>query len=339
MRSKLSVWIVLALTLAATQQTFAAPDPGATFQSVWARYDRPVANQRAGRSWTWGPAPISTLLHEDFSPSPQPPLPDGKRTVQYFDKGRMEINAPDSDPRSSWFVTSGLLPIELITGNKQNGYNSFERWKESYISAIGDPGSFPAYPDLITLYKSPGTMQPDALGKPVVDLFNQDLTITQFTNYANDPATILLAGSNDYGVPRAFVDFQQQQGLIERDGRLVQAQIYDPLFIFGLPVTPPVWTRSMVGGVERPILFQVFERRVLTYNPANPPAFRVEMGNVGQHAYRWQTDSEAAREWDALNWDTIDQDAHSVTARTDPRVIYTLEVERTDQIYPGGIRD
>jgi hypothetical protein len=43
-----------------------------------------------------------------------------------------------------------------------------------------------------------------------------------------------------------------------------------------------------VGGKELPILFQVFERRVLTYNPANPPAFRVEMGNVGQHYQLWR---------------------------------------------------
>ena len=40
--------------------------------------------------------------------------------------------------------------------------------------------------------------------------------------------------------------------------------------------------------MERPILFQVFERRVLTYNPANDPAFRVEMGNVGQHYQQWR---------------------------------------------------
>ncbi len=43
-----------------------------------------------------------------------------------------------------------------------------------------------------------------------------------------------------------------------------------------------------MAGVERPVLFQVFERRVLTYNPANEPAFRVEMGNVGQHYYQWR---------------------------------------------------
>ena len=70
--------------------------------------------------------------------------------------------------------------------------------------------------------------------------------------------------------------------------RYVNAQVYDPLFVFGLPVTGAYWVKAKVGGVERPILFQVFERRVLTYNPANEPAFRVEMGNVGQHYYQWR---------------------------------------------------
>ena len=36
------------------------------------------------------------------------------------------------------------------------------------------------------------------------------------------------------------------------------------------------------------MLIQAFERRVLTYNPANPPAFQVEMGNIGLHYYDWR---------------------------------------------------
>ena len=35
-------------------------------------------------------------------------------------------------------------------------------------------------------------------------------------------------------------------------------------------------------------LIQAFERRVLTYTPANPAAFQVEMGNVGRHYYLWR---------------------------------------------------
>jgi len=43
-----------------------------------------------------------------------------------------------------------------------------------------------------------------------------------------------------------------------------------------------------VGGVERDVLVQVFERRVLSYTPSNPASFQVEMGNVGQHYYAWR---------------------------------------------------
>jgi len=33
---------------------------------------------------------------------------------------------------------------------------------------------------------------------------------------------------------------------------------------------------------------QVFERRVLTYTPGNPPGWDVEAGNVGLHYYEWR---------------------------------------------------
>jgi hypothetical protein len=70
--------------------------------------------------------------------------------------------------------------------------------------------------------------------------------------------------------------------------KYVRAQVYDPLFVFGLPVTGAYWVKTKVGGKELPILFQVFERRVLTYNPANQPKWRIEMGNVSQHYHRWR---------------------------------------------------
>jgi hypothetical protein len=36
------------------------------------------------------------------------------------------------------------------------------------------------------------------------------------------------------------------------------------------------------------VLIQLFERRTLTYNPANAPAIRVEMGNVGLQYFHWR---------------------------------------------------
>ena len=43
--------------------------------------------------------------------------------MQYFDKSRMEINNPDGDKTSPFYVTNGLLTVELITGKMQVGDN------------------------------------------------------------------------------------------------------------------------------------------------------------------------------------------------------------------------
>jgi hypothetical protein len=273
-----------ATLLIAAQTTFAAPAFGnPSFQRVWDRQDRAVAEHISDRSWTWGPAPISDALRETFAEGA-----DGKRAVQYFDKSRMEINDPTADPNATWYVTNGLLPIELMTGRQQNGLNLFEFRGPAKVTAIGDPDQFPTYADLLPLYQSPGSVNPGDLGKPATGFLNPGGAITGFNDYANDPATMLVRGENNHGVAKAFIDFMNGQGLVSENGRYVQGQVYDPLFVFGLPVTGAYWVKVKVGGVERPILFQVFERRVLTYNPANPPAFRVEMGNVGQHYYQWR---------------------------------------------------
>lgn len=262
----------------------AAPAIGnPAFARVWVRQDKAVVEQVSGRSWTWGPAPISEVRREAFAEGVE-----GQRTVQYFDKSRMEINDPTADPNATWYVTNGLLPIELMTGRIQTGFSQFEFHGPARIAAIGDPGNFPTYADLLPLYQSPGTVNEGDLGKPATGFYNTNGSITGFNGYATDPATILVRGENNHGVAKAFIDFMQQRGLVYENGRYVRAQVYDPLFVFGLPVTGAYWVNAKVGGVERPILFQVFERRMLTYNPANNPAFRVEMGNVGQHYYQWR---------------------------------------------------
>lgn len=274
----------LLAALALVGSAMAAPAIGnPAFARVWERQDRAVVEQISGRSWTWGPAPISDLRREAFAEGA-----DGLRTVQYFDKSRMEINDPTADPNATWYVTNGLLPIELMTGRMQTGLNRFEFRGPAHVAAIGDPGNFPTYADLLPLYQSPGAVNEGDLGKPATGFYNTNGAITGFNGYANDPATILVRGENNHGVAKAFVDFMNQRGLVYERGRYVRAQVYDPLFVFGLPVSGAYWVKAKVGGVERPILFQVFERRVLTYNPANPTAFRVEMGNVGQHYSQWR---------------------------------------------------
>lgn len=285
MKRYLGVMLVLitVLVVIAVPAFAAQPIGNAAFERVWNRQDLPVREQLSDRSWTWGPEPISELLREDFVDSPE-----GRRTVQYFDKSRMEITDPTADPNHPWYVTNGLLPIELMTGRMQMGYNQFQFRGPARISAIGDPDHFPTYADLLPLYQNPGAVNPNDLGKPATGLLNPDGSVTGFDGYADDPNTVLVQGPNNHGVARAFIDFQNQSGVVYENGRYVTEQVYDPLFVFGLPVTGAFWVNTMVGGEEKPILFQVFERRVLTYNPENPEDFQVEMGNVGQHYYQWR---------------------------------------------------
>jgi hypothetical protein len=56
----------------------------------------------------------------------------------------------------------------------------------------------------------------------------------------------------------------------------------------GFPITEPYWTRAITAGREQWVLVQLYERRALTYTPTNPAEFQVEMGNVGQHYFRWR---------------------------------------------------
>ena len=105
MRQKLALLVLLLIT---AQPAFAATDAKQSFQHVWEHNDLPVAAGRAGRSWTWGPAPNTAPIHEQYSDYTR--LPEGSRMVQYFDKGRMEINNPAGNPNDPWYVTSGLLP-------------------------------------------------------------------------------------------------------------------------------------------------------------------------------------------------------------------------------------
>jgi len=285
---QLSLLALLAVVLIAVQPAWAAPESAGIFRRVWERQDVPGDQHVADRSWTWGrlvsPVVLGTAItREEFAD-----IPGGSREVLYFDKSRMEINDPTADPNATWYVTNGLLPIEMITGKLQSGYNRFEDRAAANIAAIGDPGQFPTYADLRRLYQSPGAVNPGDLGKPATGFLNPGGAVTGFNDFANDPATILVRGENNHGVAKAFLDFQNQQGLVANGDGYNNAQVYDPLFVFGLPITGAYWVKAKVGGVERPILFQVFERRVLTYNPANDPAFRVEMGNVGQHYYQWR---------------------------------------------------
>src|SRR6478736_9705482 len=126
---------------------FAAPSRAAesfadpAFQSTWERTDKLVADGTAKRSFYWGPAPGVSKSE------PYVEGDGGKRLVKYFDKSRMEINHPNANRNDPFFVTNGLLTVELVTGRMQVGDNSFvDRYPAQIpLAADTDDPSAPTY--------------------------------------------------------------------------------------------------------------------------------------------------------------------------------------------------
>jgi plastocyanin len=248
-------------------QSGASPPPAGggfadgAFQQLWAKTD---ANP-GGHTYVWGPAPFTGGMMEAYKEAP-----NGTRLVQYFDKARMELNAPGST------VTAGLLTVELITGREQAGDATFVQRDPAHIAVAGDPdNAFPTYADLAPVQAA----EPDntAAATPVAKLYNPDRSFDVYAPAMVDPLakTAGYDSQTKHNLPKAFADFRN-------------ATAFGGLPAIGLAVTEPVWANVKVAGKVVPVLVQGFERRVLTYTPSNPAGFAVEYGNIGQHYYRWR---------------------------------------------------
>jgi hypothetical protein len=58
--------------------------------------------------------------------------------------------------------------------------------------------------------------------------------------------------------------------------------------VVGQPITEPYWIKARIDGVEHDVLVQVYQRRILTYNPALPDVDQIDMIDVGRHYYQWR---------------------------------------------------
>ncbi|HEX2916474.1 MAG TPA: cellulase family glycosylhydrolase [Chloroflexia bacterium] len=259
----------------------------AAFQQLWQRTDAPVASGQTSRTWLWGAKPLGAFTE------PYQDAPGGQRLVQYFDKSRMEINNPGGDQSSKWYVTNGLLVREMISGQVQVGNNNFLMATPAQIPMAGDAaGANPDAPTYASLQKlvMPESKQPDLSGKAADKFLQKDGTVVAATgNLAGKVSLSHFVPDTGHNIASVFWNFLNgTRGPVFEGGKLINGDVLDWVFSVGLPVSEPYWTKAKVAGVERDVLVQAFERRVLTYTPDNPAAFQVEMGNVGLHYLTWR---------------------------------------------------
>ncbi len=253
------------------------------FQSTWAYTDQPVASGSVNRTWMWGPQPNGTAIVEPYWDSTT-----GWRLVQYFDKTRMEITHQDGDQSSIWYVTNGLLAKELITGNMQIGDDKFVQYAPAQVNVAGDANdpNGPTYATFNTLMGA----NPLPNGTTLTQTVDRNGTVADDSSLSSYQVTAKDVGSpTKHTVASVFWDFMTSTGPVDQNGKTTTDKLFqNPFYATGYPLTEAYWTRVLVGGIQKRVLVQVFERRVLTYTPDNPDGWKVEAGNVGQHYYTWR---------------------------------------------------
>jgi hypothetical protein len=274
--------VALALVVFGALPSRAAAPGNDAFMRTWARTDKPVADGMVARSWMWGPDAFTTVLDEPYAESPS-----GMRRVQYFDKSRMEITVPDGDQSSPWYVTNGLLAVELISGRLQLGDAAVEERAPAAIGIAGDPAdaSGPTYATFSSLLDA----APLAAGTTVTQRVTRDGTVSGDAALAAYGVRIAEVDAvTNHAYPDVFRAFLAAEGLVYEDGTYATGTITDGIYATGRPITEAYWATVIVDGAVRDVLVQCYERRCLTYAPSNEPAWRIEMGNIGRHYFQWR---------------------------------------------------
>lgn len=291
-RQAINLFIVgaaLSYLFIATPPVSAAGFASPSFQRQWEQGEMLVPN-------FWGDPANARLGHYEQYRD----LPGGQRLVQYFDKGRMEMKGDA--------VTNGLLATELLTGQIQKGDTTFETRTPPSIPIAGDPDNVgPTYAALMS--KGAGLIAGTkaASGSQVMAAVSTAGEVTS-ANASKDPETVLSAydDATKHNVPRAFAQYRDKAGLST----------------IGYARCEPFLANVRVAGQQRSVMVQAFERRVLTYTASNPDAFKVEMGNIGQHYYRWRYGYGLPVDSPPGGGITFGVDPEEDQPLTDPHLIY-----------------
>lgn len=297
--------------------------PAEHFHNTWARTDKPVADDVVDRTWMWGMEPISDVFEEAYAESPS-----GVRQVQYYDKSRMGVTHPGSDPTSNWYVTNGLLVVEMVEGRYQIGDNAFDD--------SPDPADIPIAGDLdaggltyaqindFDLRSRPA--QP--VGSLIRDTVDDAGQVRPGDIYTGDGVIAAVhVPATSHTIASPFWTFMQSSGTVWDHGEYVTGNLFEnPFYATGYPITEAYWSTTLLEGQPTDILWQCFERRCLTYTPSNPEGWRVEAGNIGMHYSTWRYGGGSDPQFDLI-FETLNDDVAISGTLTYEGAVMTVTID------------
>src|SRR5262245_40591260 len=195
------------------------------FRTTWTPTDALVDDGTIKRSFYWGPLP-GFSMNEDYDEGP-----GGKHLVQYFDKSRMEVNNPNGDRNNPFFVTNGLLTVELISGQMQVGNTRFVNRYPAEIDIASDTDDLnaPTYASFRSVtYDYYG---PSKLGQTINDTINRvGLTGTDSRYDHYGIKYVYFEPATKHNIPDVFWNFLNVTGPVMVNGKQVNARLSDPYF-------------------------------------------------------------------------------------------------------------
>ena len=238
------------------------------FASTWQRTDLPVREGHANRTWLWAPQPFTVSFWETYEESP-----GTYREVQYFDKSRMEINDPNAVDDGVWFVTNGLLVVEMVEGKLQLGDTLFHHRAPRGVPVAGDPDdtSGPTYAAL-SQHRSPTSVRQGEIITTRIDRngnLNEDVGLASWgiTNAHYDDVT-------GHNIAAPFWRSCNPEASSTNQPICSRRAVSQRILCDRPANHRTVFADVKVGGEIRVVLLQCFERRCLTYTPDNPPVGR-----------------------------------------------------------------
>jgi hypothetical protein len=256
------------------------------FDKTHNRTDQPVIDG-VKRTWLWGPEAYTEGMLEPYADAP-----GGMRLVQYWDKSRMEINNPGGDQDELWYVTNGLLVIDMVEGRYQIGDATFDYSPDpANVQIAGDPDgdsqiSYARIAEL-GLRNIPARMPGTVISQTIVD--DEFVSFNGYAAYNVEAAERVQVHGIDHTIAAPFWAFMNSEGIIYENNQAKTGPLFEnPFYGTGYPITEAYWATIDVDGEESDVLWQCFERRCLTYTPGNEAGWKVEAGNVGQHYFQWR---------------------------------------------------